>query len=475
MDTDPHDRHEYERDESFRDSIATINEEGKRNWIFPTKPKGVLYDKRKLVSYVYLILFFTLPFIKVHGEQILQLNIFERKFNIFGLVFWPQDLFLAALAMLTFMVFIVLFTVVFGRLFCGWACPQTVFMEMVFRRIEYWIEGDANAQRRLAKQAWNAEKIRKKGLKLFIFFILSFIIGNFFYSYIIGMDQLIHIIREPFDQHVGGFMGMMAFSGAFFFVYSYFREQVCLIVCPYGRLQGVLLDRNSIVVAYDYVRGEPRTKPKKVQAGSPAGDCIDCAACVRVCPTGIDIRNGTQLECVNCTACIDACDHIMEEVGKPKGLIRYDSESGIASGRKLGISPRIIGYSAVLLLLLSGLVYGVSTRTQIETTILRAPGILFQEVGQDSISNLYNFKIVNKTHDMMPLSLKVGSHPAKIRMIGNAAASLDVKEAGIAEGTFFLTLPKSALDSRKTKITFEIYRGAELLESYKTNFLGPVR
>lgn len=462
------------RDESFRDTIGTIAEDGKRKWIFPQKPKGPLYDKRKLVSYAYLVLFFTLPFIKLNGEPILQLNILERKFIIFGLIFWPQDLFLAALAMLTFMVFIVLFTVVFGRLFCGWVCPQTIFMEMVFRRIEYWIEGDANAQRRLAKQGWNREKVLKKGAKLSLFFLLSFIIGNFFYSYIIGMDALLEIITEPVAENKAGFIGMLAFTGVFFFVYTWFREQVCLIVCPYGRLQGVLLDRNSIVVAYDYIRGEPRSRPKKSATQAQTGDCVDCGLCVRVCPTGIDIRNGTQLECVNCTACIDACDHIMDEVGKPKGLIRYASENSIAKGLKTGITPRIIGYSSVLLLLVSGLAYGISSRSQIETTILRAPGILFQEVGRDSISNLYNFKIVNKTREQFPIELTLRSHPGKIRMVGKGS-SLVLDEAGISEGTFFLTLPRSALKARKTKIEFSVAAEGRVLETYSSNFLGPAQ
>jgi cytochrome c oxidase accessory protein FixG len=473
METDSKGEEGFKMDESFRDSISTISEEGSRNWIYPQKPKGPLYDKRKLVSYAYLVLFFTVPFIKLNGEPLLLLNVLERKFIIFGLIFWPQDLFLAALALLTFMVFIVLFTVVFGRLFCGWVCPQTIFMEMVFRRIEYWIEGDANQQRRLNKQSWNREKITKKAGKLLAFFALSFVIGNFFYSYIIGMDELIKIITEPFSEHVGGFLGMIAFSGVFFFVYTYFREQVCLVVCPYGRLQGVLLDRNSIVVAYDYVRGEPRTKPKKVE-DTKAGDCIDCKACVRVCPTGIDIRNGTQLECVNCTACIDACDHIMEEIGKPKGLIRYDSENGIAKGTKLKVTPRIIGYSAVLLLLVVGLSFGISTRSNIETTILRAPGMLFQKVGTDSLSNLYNFKIVNKTHEKMLLKLKLESHRGTIKHIGSVN-KLNLNDAGMSEGTFFVTIHRKDIQARKTKITFSIMNGEKLLEKYSTNFLGPAK
>jgi cytochrome c oxidase accessory protein FixG len=473
MDSDPN--KEYpKRDDSFRDSIGTIKSDGNRNWIYPQKPKGLFYNRRTVVSVVYLMLFFSLPFIKINGDPLIMMNIIERKFIIFGLVFFPQDLFLFALAMLTFMVFIVLFTVIFGRLFCGWACPQTIFMEMVFRKIEYWIEGDATKQRQLNKGPWNAEKIRKKGSKTFIFLILSFVFGNFFLSYIIGMDELIHIVQEPLDRHIGGFSAMVFFTGAFFFVYMYFREQVCLVVCPYGRLQGVLLDRNSIVVAYDYLRGEPRGKHHKGENTSQLGDCIDCGLCERVCPTGIDIRNGTQLECVNCTACIDACDGIMDSIKKPKGLIRYDSENGIAQGTKLRLTTRMIGYSAVLVVLIVGLSFGIAERNEVEATILRAPGVMFQEVGQDSISNLYNFKIINKTKVEMPVTLELESPLGKIQHIGQKH-KLNVPAAGLIEGTFFVIIARKDLHGRKNEIRFSLHSQGKEIETSQTNFLGPTK
>lgn len=463
------------RDESFRDTIGTIAEDGNRNWLFPTKPKGPLYNKRTIASIIYLILFFTIPFIKVNGDPLVLLNILERKFIIFGIVFFPQDLFLFAVAMLTFMVFIVLFTAIFGRLFCGWACPQTIFMEMVFRKIEYWIDGDANAQRRLKASKWTAEKIRKRASKHIIFFAISFLIANFFLAYIIGMDELLKIIVEPLSEHVGGFTAIILFTGAFFFVYSWFREQVCLVVCPYGRLQGVLLDKNSIVVAYDYVRGESRGHQKMGEDHSHLGDCIDCHACVRVCPTGIDIRNGTQLECVNCTACIDACDEIMEKVDKPKGLIRYDSENGISLGQKLTFTPRMIGYSIVLTALIVGLGFGVGSRSRAEITILRAPALLFQPVGNDSISNLYNFKIVNKAGEELPVDLTIDNFPGQIKQVGNRPSKFVIEKDGMEEGSFFVVIHKKDLKGRKNKVTFKISAGDEVLETYTTNFLGPVK
>ncbi len=236
-----------QKDGSFRDSISTIKKDGKRNWIYPTKPFGRFYNKRNIASIIYLVLFFALPFIKVNGEPLLLLNIVERKFIIFGFAFFPQDMFLFALAMLCFMVFVVLFTVVFGRLFCGWACPQTIFMEMVFRKIEYWIEGDASHQRALNKGPWTREKILKKSAKYSIFFLISFLIANFFLAYIISMDELLKIISEPVSAHLGGFIALFLFTGVFFFVYSYMREQICIVVCPYGRLQGVLLDEQTLL------------------------------------------------------------------------------------------------------------------------------------------------------------------------------------------------------------------------------------
>jgi len=465
----------FQQDESFRDKFSTIGDDGNRSWIFPTKPKGPFYNKRTIASIVYLVLFFTIPFIKVNGDPILLLNILERKFIIFGIVFFPQDLFLFALAMLTFMVFIVLFTAVFGRLFCGWACPQTIFMEMVFRKIEYLIDGDANAQRRLKNGPWTGEKIRKRALKHFVFFAVSFLIANFFLAYFIGMDELISIITEPVSTHLGGFVAILFFTGAFFFVYSWFREQVCLVVCPYGRLQGVLLDKDSIVVAYDYVRGEPRGVHKKNEDNSNLGDCVDCGLCVRVCPTGIDIRHGTQLECVNCTACIDACDSIMDKVEKPRGLIRYDSENGIKLGKKLSITPRMIGYAIVLLALVVGLGFGIGSRSKAEITILRAPGIMFQEIGTDSISNLYNYKVVNKSREELSVEISLDDFAGTIRGVGNSTNKFTIKRDGIQEGTFFVIIHRKDLHGRKNKIVFRVSSQGEKLENYSTNFLGPVK
>ncbi|HNQ12728.1 MAG TPA: cytochrome c oxidase accessory protein CcoG [Bacteroidia bacterium] len=455
--------------DTFRDKVSTIDKEGKRVWLYPHKPAGLLYKYRSYVSYFLLLLLFGLPYVKVEGDPLFLFNIIERKFILFGLVFWPQDFFLFGLAMLCFMVFIVLFTAVFGRLWCGWACPQTIFMEMVFRKIEYWFEGNSTQQKKLSHQDWNREKILKRGGKYIVFFLISFFIANTFLAYIIGSDELFKIISEPIDQHIGGFISILVFTAVFFFVFSYLREQVCIVVCPYGRLQGVLLDQRSIIVTYDQVRGEPREKFKKV--GRDAGDCIDCHHCVDVCPTGIDIRNGTQLECINCTACIDACNHMMEKVGFDKGLIRYDSELGVRTGEKLKITPRIIGYAAVLLVLLSGLSFGLASRSDIELTLLRTPGMVYQKLDNGRISNLYNYKIVNKTRNDMSYTIEVEGAEGNIQYIGESEKL--IKGQSISEGELFFIVEADHITARKTELKFKLMSDGKLVDEMSTKFIAP--
>jgi len=457
-------------DQTFRDSVATIDKQGKRNYLFPKKPKGRLYRWRTIASIIYLIIFFTLPFIKVNDQPFFMFNVLERKFIFFGQVFWPQDFFIFAIGLLTFMVFIILFTVVFGRVFCGWACPQTIFMEMVFRKIEYWLDGDANEQRKLKEMPWNGYKIRKRATKMVVFYLISFIIANFFLAYIISMDDVLAMVREGIAANLGTFISLLGFTSVFFFVYYWFREQACIVVCPYGRLQGVLLDKKSIVVAYDYVRGEPRGKAKKTEAEAPKGDCIDCAACVRVCPTGIDIRNGTQLECVNCTACIDACDDIMTRINKPLGLIRYESEENIAYSKKSKFNWRIAGYSTVLVVLVSVLAVLIITRDDVDARILRTQGQMFQRDNAGNISNIYNIKLANKTHKDIPMTLKLENMKGTITVVGD---SLVVPKESYYQTPFFVKIERGLITRRKTEIILGVYEGDKRIKTVSTTFLGP--
>ncbi len=485
-------------DESFRDSVATISKEGIRNFLHPKKPNGKLYNLRTWFSLFYLVVFFTLPFIKVNEEPLMLFNILERKFILFGLIFWPQDFFIFGIGMVTFIVFVILFTVVFGRIFCGWACPQTIFMEMVFRKIEYWIEGDTTQQKQLKALPWITEKIVKRGSKFILFFSLSFLIANFFLAYIISLDELIADIKSPL-LHLGTLLSLLIFTTIFFLVYWWFREQACIVVCPYGRLQGVLLDRNSIVVAYDRLRGEPRGKhtnqnnhqkephdkcanckgtnsckslqDKAVIQEKLVGDCIDCNACVRVCPTGIDIRNGTQMECINCTACIDACDSVMTSLHKPTGLVRYASENSIVNAVQLTFTPRIKAYTTVLSLLILLLAFLLISRSDLDARLMRTSGMTYTPLPNGVIENLYSLKLANKTHKDISIDLKLENLKGEINMVGSS--TLIVKKEAYSNVQFFVKLNRNQLKGWKTPIKISLYENQKKIKTITAKFIGP--
>ena len=461
-------------DQEYRDTIATVAANGERIWLHPKKPKGSFHNKRIIATVIFLVIFFSVPFIKIGGQPLLMMNIFERKFVIFGQTFFPQDFVLFGIGMITFFMFIILFTVVYGRFWCGWACPQTIFLEMIFRKIEYWIEGDARQQQNLDSGPMTTEKIRKKTLKHLIFIVFSVIIAHFTMAYIIGIEETINIITISPAYHLSGFIGILVFSGLFYFVFSRLREQVCIAICPYGRLQGVLMGRSTMAIMYDFVRGEPRGKlskaPEKSNTHAKNGDCIHCALCVQVCPTGIDIRNGTQLECVNCTACIDACDEVMIKIDKPTGLIKYASQESIEKRVPFKMSPRAYAYSVVLVILVGVEAFLLMSRTMVETTVMRVPGQMYQEQPNGIISNLYNVQFINKTSEPIDLVLKVADNNGVIRLQGS---KIHVPMQGRADAVFFLDVPKNKITAMKTPLKIEVYNGNVLVETVKTNFLGP--
>ena len=464
-------------DDSFRDSISTIDEKGKRVFIQPKKPSGPFYDKRKILSYFLLAFLFSAPFIKINGNQFLMFNVLERRFNIFSFPFWPQDFHLFVISMIIGVVGLALFTVAFGRIFCGWFCPQTIFMEMVFRRIEFWIDGDRAQQIRLSNQDWDGEKIRKRVTKWIIFFIISFIIANVFLAYLIGSDELIRFIEEGPAKNTKTLIALLIFTAVFYFIYAWFREQVCIIACPYGRMQGVLLDNKTINVAYDHVRGEGESGRAKFNKNEDRkalgkGDCIDCKVCVHVCPTGIDIRNGTQLECINCTACIDECDSIMEKVGLPKGLIRYASEDEIVKKEPFKLTTRMKGYIAVLAILIGVFIGMLFLRNDVEATILHMPGQLFQRENNNVISNIYNYDIINKTErEFDNVTFKLVEPKGEIKLVGSPFAK--VPKQGATKGTFFVKIKESDLKDEKVVLKIEVYNNGKVIETATTNFLGP--
>jgi polyferredoxin len=496
----------FDEVDGYRDSIGTVDAHGDRIWLRPEQPKGLFYNKRKLISYLLLAVMISLPFIEFNGEPLFLFNVLDRQFRVFGIGYSPQDFYLAGLMMVTLIVAVAMFTVTFGRLFCGWICPQTIFMEMVYRRVEYWIDGTAAQQRRLDKAPMSAKKIGKRVLKHAIFFLIAVGIAHVFLSYIIGWREVYRIALDPIGQHLSGFGALMLFSLIFYGVFARLREQVCTSICPYGRMQSVLVDDDTIGVAYDVVRGEPSGKVKKAKklspkppttpsvldmaigtsissdasvagiGGSPIkihGDCIDCGLCVRVCPTGIDIRDGNnQLECVHCTACIDACDDIMEKVGMDSGLIRYDSANGLQGKRSKYLTKRTYAYGAVLLALITLNSFLLVGRAPLEATIVRTPGMLFQEPTEGVISNLYNYQFYNKTSEPIAVTINaVGFVEAEVSFIGEAPV---VGSRTQARGSFFIRVPRALLTGKSTNVTVEVLnKEGQRLDVVQTSFLGP--
>ncbi len=469
----------------FRESLGTMDNSGKRVWVYPKKPKGKYYNRRTLVSYILLTILFGLPFLNYYRVEngdnpLFQFNIIKRQFYLFGNYFQPQDLYILAIGAIATVVFIIVFTVIWGRLFCGWVCPQTIFLEMVFRKIEYAIDGDRNKQMKLKRQEWDNEKITKRVLKYSIYIILSFMISNMFLSFIIGSHTLVNFYKEGVSEHTDTFIGLLVFTGLFFFVFAWFREQACTLVCPYGRFQGVLVDKKTVTVAYDYKRGEGekgrgkwRKNEDRKEVGK--GDCIDCNQCVVVCPTGIDIRNGSnQLECVNCTACMDACDEVMEKVGLPTGLIRYASEENIEEGTKFKVSTRAWAYTAVITILMVVFTSFLINRPLLQTSFARTPGADFTET-ESAYINPYQYILINKTDDTLKVHLRV-IQPDKtiIDTYGNPD-TIEVLPKETKQGIIKVEMPIEKYEGKNQMIIIGTFDNTgKKLDDFKISFRGPL-
>lgn len=462
--------------ETFRDSVGTMDESGKRRWIFPRKPHGRYTDYRTIVAVILLATFFAIPFIKINGNPFLIINVVERHFYIFGQPFYPQDFFILALGAITSIIFIILFTVVFGRIFCGWICPQTIFLEMVFRKIEYLIEGDRNKQMRLDRQEWDSEKIWKRTLKWSIYVVISLIITHWMFMYIVGYQAVFDMIQEGPLSNFTSFLVMIIFTAAFYFTFAWFREQVCTLVCPYGRLQGVLIDKQTINVYYDFKRGENRAKWRKGEdrKAEGKGDCIDCNQCVVVCPTGIDIRDGQQLECVNCTACIDACDEVMVKTGLPPGLIRYATEDEIEKEIPFQFTNRMKAYSVVLALMIGFLGFLMYNRGSVEAKFIKPAGSSFF-VRDGRINNTYNYTFLNKGNADQTLEIKV-LEPNHGQVSLSGTNKIIIKGGEITKGTVIINFPQKEITLSKQNIEIGVYdKNGKLLDSFKTYFEGPFK
>ncbi len=400
-------------------TLPTLNDDGSRRWIKPKPAFGRFWSRRRAVAYFLIALFTLIPYLSLNGKPFVLLDLPARRFTIAGFTFLPTDTLLLALFMLGVFVTVFLMTALAGRVWCGWACPQTVYLEFVYRPIERLFEGTPG---RVNKSKFVGSP-QAKVLKFITYFVVSCYLAHTFLSYFVGVEQLRHWITGSPADHPVGFGVMAATTALMMFDFSYFREQTCFVACPYGRFQSVMLDRKSLIVSYDARRGEPRGRkhgtsaklagvdlalPVLATAGAaPAsgGDCIDCKQCVQCCPTGIDIRNGLQMECVNCTQCIDACDSIMDKIGKPRGLIRYSSQEALAGAKVRLLRPRVILYPTLLTIIATAFTLVLLTKQEADLTMFRGRGAPFYQVEPGRIANPVSIKLQNRRDEPVTFTL----------------------------------------------------------------------
>jgi cytochrome c oxidase accessory protein FixG len=459
--------------ETFRNQLASVHADGRRKWVYARQPSGRYYRARTVLSWFLLAFLVSAPFVRVNGEQLVLLDFLERRFVVFGLVFWPQDFYLVVLLALTLLVTLALSTTAVGRIWCGWLCPQTVFMEMVFRKIEYLIDGSAAEQLRRSRAPLTFDILWRRALKHGVFFALSFGIANLFLAYVIGSRELWTIVTDPPGAHLVGLTAITIFSLVFYGVFARFREQACTLACPYGRVMSALIDTHTLTVTYDRSRGEPRARLSRSDAvpASRAGDCVDCAQCVTVCPTGIDIRNGIQLECINCAACIDACDDVMRRLKRPTGLIRITSEEAVRTGRTRWLTGRVAAYAAIWVVLAFSVGTLIASRPPVDVLILRQPGTLYASMDNGGIANFYNIQVINRTGRPHTLTYDVES-PRGVEIVSLGAIDR-IDAHGLIESRLLLRAPRAALTGASTHVRVAVRVDGELLMTTSTSLIGP--
>ncbi len=436
--------------------LATLAQDGTRRWIRPRLSRGRFLVARRVVAYVLMAIFVAIPWIQVGGKPLVLLDLLHRQFTVFGTTFRPTDTPLFMLLMLGIFVTVFLITALFGRAWCGWACPQTVYMEFLFRPLERLFEGSPQQQVKLDKEGPNVRRV----LKNITFVLISAFLAHTFLAYFVGWEQLRSWITGSPLEHPTAFLVMGGVTAAMVLDFVWFREQTCLVACPYGRFQSVLLDRNSLIVGYDATRGEPRGKPRKAKGGVAAdepklGDCIDCGACVITCPTGIDIRNGLQMECIGCTQCIDACDAIMDRVGRPRGLIRYTSQAELAQEptRRI-LRPRVIAYSLVLVLISGLLLFGLGHRGATKVFALRGLGAPFAVLPTGEINNQFRIKVENLSD--APRTYRLAAPELPDGALIAPEFPLEVAAESARTTTVFVKLPPEAFEGGRRELTLRV-------------------
>jgi cytochrome c oxidase accessory protein FixG len=462
-----------DQDDTFRNELASVHRDGRRKWVYARQPSGRFYRARTVVAMALLVFLGGAPFVEVNGQPLVLLNVIERRFVLFGLVFWPQDFYLVVLIALAGLLTLALSTAAIGRVWCGWLCPQTVFLEMVFRRIEYLFDGSAEQQVRRDASPWTAATWLRAGVKHALFFALSFAIANLFLAYVIGARPLWAIVTDPPRQHLGGLAAITVFSLLFYGVFARFREQACTLACPYGRVMSSLIDRRTITVTYDAVRGEPRRRLSRELAPdtAPAGDCVDCGRCVTVCPTGIDIRNGIQLECVDCTACIDACESVMRRVRRPTGLIRQTSPERLGPGRHAWWNARLAAYTAAWAAMVVLVTALLIRRDTLDVLILRQAGTLHATLPGGAVANFYTVQVFNRSGSRVPFDI-VATAPAGAAVTRLGLAS-EVGPHALLEGRLLLAVPPGGLSGAATPVRFDVRVRGGHVRHIESSFIGP--
>ncbi|HQR05538.1 MAG TPA: cytochrome c oxidase accessory protein CcoG [Gemmatales bacterium] len=454
--------------------LSTLEKDGSRRWLFPRLSPGVFWKVRWVVAYGLILLFVLLPHWRIGGKPAILLDLINRQFSFFGLTLLPTDTLLLALFMVSVFLTIFLLTALFGRVWCGWACPQTVYMEYVFRPIERLFDGTRGKGGRPSSQTpfW------RRSLKYVAYLLIAMLLAHTFLAYFVGVEQLSHWIRRSPVEHPAAFIVMAVVTGLMLFDFCYFREQLCLVACPYGRLQSVLLDKQSLIVAYDVKRGEPRGKFTKElpMAESHQGDCIDCKLCVRTCPTGIDIRNGLQMECIHCTQCIDACDEIMDKISKPRGLIRYSCQEAIEGLPHQGFRPRLVIYPLLLLVAISAFIIVLINRAPVDVTVLRNIGSPFNLTPDGQVQNTMLIKLVNRQTESKDYTIELldtGATPRDQVKLVVEGLPWRLEPLQLTTHSILITVPPSAFTFGHYDLKLAVKEGNTLRKEITCRLLGP--
>jgi cytochrome c oxidase accessory protein FixG len=457
--------------DTFRNELASVASDGRRRWVYARQPSGWLYRARSGVGAALVMFLVLAPFIRVGGQPLMMLNVIERRFVLLGLFFPPQDLSLVVLIALVGLVTVMLATVLFGRIWCGWLCPQTVFMEMVFRRIEYAVAGSAEQQLRRSRGPWTAERVRIAATKHALFAAVSLMVANVFLAWVIGADAVRGLIVDTPARHPAGFGAMVFFTFVFYLVFARFREQACVLACPYGRMLSSLVDRRTITVTYDARRGEPRGRRRGPEAVGGTGDCVDCHRCVTVCPTGIDIRNGIQLECVTCAACVDECDDVMRRLGRPTGLIRHTSADVVNGRPPRWFTPRVAGYAIVWLVLITASARLLWVRPDLDVLVLRQPGTLYVKLTGGEIANFYSIQALNRTARPAQYAIEVlQPDGAVVTQLGELGP---VDPHTVRDGRFMIRAAGQTLAGPSTPVRIRVRPEHGPARVVETSFLSP--